>query len=31
MGLRTLAQVMGASIVRPGWQLLPPLDPAEHQ
>lgn len=30
MGLRPLAQVMGASIVRPGWQLLPPLDPGQQ-
>lgn len=27
MGPRPLAQVMGASVVRPGWQYLPALDP----
>ncbi len=28
MGPQPLAQVMGASVVRPGWQYLPALDPA---
>lgn len=28
MGPQPLAQVMGASVVRTGWQYLPPLDPA---
>lgn len=27
MGPQPLAQVMGASVVRTGWQYLPPLDP----
>lgn len=27
MGPQPLAQVMGASVVRPGWQYLPALDP----
>lgn len=27
LGPRPLAQVMGASVVRPGWQYLPPLQP----
>lgn len=27
LGPRPLAQVMGASVVRPGWQYLPALDP----
>ncbi|MGZ4230273.1 MAG: heavy metal-binding domain-containing protein [Solirubrobacteraceae bacterium] len=27
LGPEPLAQVMGASVVRPGWQYLPPLDP----
>ncbi|HWD85380.1 MAG TPA: heavy metal-binding domain-containing protein [Solirubrobacteraceae bacterium] len=31
MGPRPLAQVMGASVVRTGWQYLPPLDPVEVQ
>lgn len=29
MGPRPLAQVMGASVVRTGWQYLPPLDAVE--
>ncbi len=29
MGPQPLAQVMGASVVRPGWQYLPALDPGE--
>jgi uncharacterized protein YbjQ (UPF0145 family) len=29
MGPRPLAQVMGASVVRTGWQYLPPLDPVQ--
>jgi uncharacterized protein YbjQ (UPF0145 family) len=29
MGPRPVAQVMGASVVRTGWQLLPPLAPGE--
>jgi uncharacterized protein YbjQ (UPF0145 family) len=28
MGPQPLAQVMGASVVRPGWQYLPALEPA---
>src|SRR6185437_2662487 len=28
MGPQPLAQVMGASVVRTGWQYLPALDPA---
>lgn len=28
LGLEPLAQVMGASVVRPGWQYLPALEPA---
>lgn len=31
MGPRPLAQVMGASVVRTGWQYLPALDPVEVQ
>lgn len=31
MGPKPLAQVMGASVVRTGWQYLPPLDPVEVQ
>lgn len=27
LGTEPLAQVMGASVVRPGWQYLPPLEP----
>src|SRR5258708_29077091 len=29
MGPAPLAQVMGASVVRPGWQYLPALPPGE--
>ena len=29
MGPQPLAQVMGASVVRPGWQYLPALDPGQ--
>jgi uncharacterized protein YbjQ (UPF0145 family) len=29
LGPEPLAQVMGASVVRPGWQYLPPLEPGE--
>jgi uncharacterized protein YbjQ (UPF0145 family) len=29
MGPRPLAQVMGASVIRTGWQYLPPLTPTE--
>jgi uncharacterized protein YbjQ (UPF0145 family) len=29
LGPRPLAHVMGASVVRPGWQYLPALDPGE--
>lgn len=29
LGPRPLAQVMGASVVRTGWQYLPPLDPGK--
>jgi uncharacterized protein YbjQ (UPF0145 family) len=29
MGPQPLAEVMGASVVRPGWQYLPALDPGE--
>src|SRR6478672_5030220 len=29
MGPQPLAQVMGASVVRPGWQYLPALEPGE--
>lgn len=31
MGPRPLAQVMGASVVRTGWQYLPALDPVQVQ
>lgn len=31
LGPRPLAQVMGASVVRPGWQYLPALPPGETQ
>lgn len=31
MGPRPLAQVMGASVVRTGWQYLPPLEAVEVQ
>ncbi len=30
LGPRPLAQVMGASVVRPGWQYLPALAPGEN-
>lgn len=29
MGPQPLAQVMGASVIRPGWQYLPALDPGQ--
>src|SRR5690348_1234325 len=29
LGPEPLAQVMGASVVRPGWQYLPALEPGE--
>lgn len=31
LGPRPLAQVMGASVVRTGWQYLPALEPGERQ
>src|ERR1700759_4041049 len=29
LGHEPLAQVMGASVIRPGWQYLPALEPGE--